>query len=230
MVNNGIYLLDGCTSVSVLDNVVVSDPYAGNEGIKLEGANLCAVLNNNVTNWAIDVTVDDGCVSCIVEHNLLGNPFSGVAFSDLGTDTQLLHVTVPFVDGTDPQDSGWLVNATTEYTRAFAMLPVEVQQVVRMKVYGRSAVTETHGMLADFTIYGAADNEAYTTHDGSVASRVSTSLNFAADDVIYWTITSAGVLALLGKDSVQVKAVYRGASSPNIDTQCYFRTVEVEYI
>jgi len=213
--------------------VVLSDPYAGNEGIKLVEDQLCAVLNNNVSNWVINVTVDSACVSCSVQHNLLGNPFCGTPFSDLGVNTQLAHVTVPFVDGKDPQDSGFLVDSTNggdDFARAYTMLPVEVQQIVRAKVYARSVVAEVHSMEADFTIYGAADNEAYTTHNGSAASLGSTSVNFAADDVVYWTLTAAGLLAMLGKDSVQVKVDYAAADGNNCATAAYFRTVEIEYV
>jgi hypothetical protein len=139
-------------------------------------------------------------------------------------------ITVPFSDGSDPQDSGFLIDANTEYARAWLRLPDEVLQVVKMKVYARSVVAEADKMRAEFVVFGGADNENYQTHNGSVANHPSTSSNFAADDVIYWTLTEAGILALLGGDSVEVKVLYEAAGGADCATNAYLRTVEIEYV
>lgn len=230
---HGIYL-NSVVDCVVSSNVVVNTQARNAvDGIRLAGTSTDNVVClNRVRGYDTGINVSAaGCSRTVIKDNVLLN--NTAVFADSGTDTKLASVIVPFVNGTDPQDSGFLVDSTNggdDFARAFTMLPVEVQQVVRGKVYARSAVAEVHSMEADFTIYGAADNEAYTTHNGSVAGLASTSINFAADDVIYWSLTAAGLLAMLGKDSVQVKVDYAAADGDNCATNAYFRTVEIEYV
>jgi len=139
----------------------------------------------------------------VINNKLIAN--TTAEFADAGVDTQLATYVVPFVDGTDPQDSGYLIDATTEMARAYLRLPPEVQQVVRVEVYARAKTLEVHEMELEMVVKGGADNEPYATHDGSIAALDSISVNFAADDVIFWRNTEAGTLALLGGDSVEVR-------------------------
>lgn len=166
----------------------------------------------------------------ITNNDLYNDGFGTAPFNDAGTGTRLASITVPFSNGTDPQDSGFLIDLAAEYARAHAFLDLEVVQVVRMKVYARSVVLEADKMRAEFVIYGGADNQPYNTHDGSVANHPSTSSNFAANDVIYWTIITAGVLALLGGDSIEVKVLYEDAGGADCATNAYFRAVTIEYV
>lgn len=149
----------------------------------------------------------------------------------LGLHDRLPTVKVPFVDGSDPDDSGFQVlTDDTHYARAYLLLPNEVQQTIRMKVHARAVILGAAAMRAQFIIYGAADNEVYTTHNGSVNNHPSTSTGFAADDIIFWTITEAGVLALLGEDSVEVRVQHAAAGNGDVVTNAYFRTVSLEYV
>ena len=223
------------SSDCILSGNLVTDGLGYNvrDGIRLLGTSEDNVIcNNRIRGYDIGINVSVAtCNRNLVKNNVLLN--NTVVFADSGIGTKLASVIVSFVDGTDPQDSGFLVDSTNggdDFARAYTMLPVEVQQVVRAKVYARSVVAETHSMEADFTVYGAADNEPYNTHDGSAASLGSTSVNFAADDVVYWALTAAGLLAMLGKDNVQVKVDYAAADGDNCATNAYFRTVEIEYV
>jgi hypothetical protein len=220
---------------SVISQNSVSNSYSYNvsNGINLSNQSTYNIVtDNNVKDYDIGINMSAAsCTNNTVKHNQLNNCVT--KFADAGVSTYLASVVVPFVNGTDPQDSGFLVDSTNggdDYARAFTMLPVEVQQVVRAKVYARSAAAETHSMEADFTVYGAAENEPYNTHNGSAASLASTSVNFAADDVIYWTLTAAGLLAMLGKDSIEAKVDYAAADGDNCATAAYFRTLEIEYV
>jgi parallel beta-helix repeat protein len=192
--------------------------------------NLCSAgAQLNKPRYGINVTA--GCAdNIVIDNDLFDDGFQTAPFNDAGTDTRLNTYKVPFSDGQDPQDSGYLIDADTEYARAWLRLPDKVAQVVRMKVYARSVVTEADKMRAEFVVYGAADNENYQTHNGSIANHPSSSSNFAADDVIYWTLTTAGVLALLGGDSVEVKVIHEAAGNGDCATDGYFRTVEIEYV
>jgi len=201
---------------------------AVDDGIFLDGADDNIIINNKTyANGRYGINISNAACD---RNRVFGNVFEGdvtAGFNDGGTGTILPTIVIPFVDGTDPQDSGFLIDAAAEFARAFLWLPLGVQQVVRMKVYARAAALSATTMAAEFVIYGAADNEAYTTHNGSVTNHPSTSSNFAADDVIYWTITTAGVLALLGGDSVEVKVLYNATA---VATNAYFRAVAIEYV
>ena len=225
----GIYLTS-CLYATCSSNVAYGAVYSGSEGIRLNACTSIQVLGNVLRTWATGIDIVAGATNKVKDNRMVS---CTTCFADTGTDTAIHSILVPFVNGTDPQDSGFLVNSTNggdDFARTYTMLPVEVQQVVRTKVYARSAILEVHAMEADFTIYGAADNEPYTTHNGSAASLASTSTNFAADDVIYWSLTNAGILALLRKDSVQVKVDYAAVDVDNCATNAYFRTVEIEYV
>lgn len=236
----GIYINDSS------HNTITSNTLSGNsqtatnttDDICLESSDYNNIQGNtcragvlaNKPRYGINISTAACDCNLVTDNDLYNDGFGTAPFNDAGTGTRLNVYLVPFVSGNDPQDSGFLIDAAAEYARAFLRLPPHVSQVVRMKVYARITITETDRMLADFTIYGSADNEAYNTHDGSVASLQSTTINFTTNDIGYWTITTAGVLALIGGDSIQVKVLHRIAGGADCQTGGYFRTVEIEYV
>ena len=228
------------------DNINVGGNYCIGNGqavtntsadICLDDSDYCNVQTNicrageetNVPNYGIEIC-GSSTGNLVKNNDLYDDGFGTAPFNDEGTDTKLASITVSFCDGTEPLDSGFLIDLAAEYARAFAFLNIEVTQVVRIKVYARSVVAEVHEMELEMVIYGGADNQAYTTHNGSVAQLDSTSVNFGADDIIYWTITEAGVLALLGGDSMEIKVLHEAAEGDNCATNAYFRTVTIEYV
>jgi parallel beta-helix repeat protein len=184
----------------------------------------------NVPDFGININSADCDGNIVIDNDLYNDGFVTASFNDAGTGTKLNVYVVPFGDGTDPQDSGFLIDAAAEMARSWLRLPAKVHQVVRMKVYARSVPAEADHMRLELVINGGADNEPFNTHVGSVADHPSTSVNFAANDVIYWTVITAGVLALLGGDSVEVKVLHEIAGGADIATNAYFRTVEIEYV
>lgn len=254
--STGMYCYNSAVMTNVIGNVVWSMTN-NSDGIDIEG--ISNVMNNichhntgngifvwsfgglldynhcyNNTGYGLRVNGAEGPIR-LGPNNWLRNNTAG-AFIITGTEAQIVAnvtfptIVVPFFDGTEAQDSGWLINSAGDMARATILLPASIQQVVATRVYLRSTITEAHKMLCDFNIYGGADNEPYNTHNGSVASQLSYSANFAADDVIFFRITTAGVLALLGGDSVELKAIFRATDQTNCDTGGYFRTVSVEYV
>lgn len=183
----------------------------------------------NQPEYGITVA-DGGCDGNIIQGNDLHDAGKTANFNDAGTDTRLNVYVVPFSNGDDPQFSGFQIDAAAELARGWLRLPAEVVQVVRIKVYGVALDAEADKMRAEFTINGGASDEAANTHIGSVANHPSTTSNFAAIDVIYWTITTAGVLDLVGGDSVVVEVVYEDAGGGDCATNAVFRTVEIEYV
>jgi len=57
----------------------------------------------------------------------------------------------------------------------------------------------------------------------------STSSNFGADDIIYWTISGVA-LNLLGGDSVEIKVLHEAAAGADCATDAFFRMVAFEYV
>jgi len=138
-------------------------------------------------------------------------------------------LVIPFVNGTAWDDRGWDVDQAAEYAATFFSLPPNISSVVAVYIYAHSVVTEGDKMELDIAINGGADNEPYNTHSYSGSGVDSTSSNFAANDIIYWTVTHADVTALTGGDSVEVKVVYAAAAGANCATDARFRTIEIEY-
>jgi len=164
----------------------------------------------------------------VQNNRLTGN--TGPCISDGGTNTELAAYVVPFSDGFDPQDSGYLIDANTEFALAWARLPVEVQQVLRMKIYARAVILSAAAMRLEINVNGGASNEAFNTHATAAPNTPSTTINFAADDVIFWTLTSAQITALLGGDSVEVKVLHEAAGNGDVITNAFLRTVEFDYV
>jgi parallel beta-helix repeat protein len=227
--NCGILGANSLTGCVISNNYVILNAFSG---IRLEDACNDNQIENNYCrgNGAYGIVI--AAATCnenrLKNNKLIANALGAVI--DLGTLTQLPVYVVPFSHGSDPQDSGFLIDYPTEMARAWLRLPNEVQQVVRMKVYARSIATEADRMRLELVIYGAADNEPYNTNNGSIADHPSTSVNFAADDIIFWTIITAGVLALIGGDSVEVKVLWETQGGGDCPTGAYFRTVEIEYV
>lgn len=184
----------------------------------------------NTPAYGIDIYDADCDLNRIIDNDLYDSGTTGKVNDD-GTGTIGLSVVVPFSDGTDPQDSGYLIDADTELARAFLFLPAdgEVQQVRFLKIYARGLTTETDGMRLEINVNGGADNQVYTTHATAAPNSPSTSTNIAADDVIYWTLNSAQILALSAGDSIEVKVLHEAAGGADVETNAYFRTVEIGY-
>lgn len=135
-----------------------------------------------------------------------------------------------FAGGTSPQASGCLINAGGNQAWCHPFIPRRVQQIIRMKMYARSGVLEADSMNVELVVRAGADNEPYATHAVAVNPWVSTSVNFAADDVIHWTTIDAGLLAMGALDSLEVIVLHAAAGNGDCATNAYVRTAEFEYI
>jgi len=226
--NNGAIIGNTCTENSQDADNTYDDIYLEESDHNDIQSNTCrAGAQANKPRYGINISDAASDENLVIDNDLYDDGFIAAPFNDVGTGTKLNIFVAPFVDGTDPQDSGFLINAAAEMARTWLRLPDKVVQVVRMKVYARTAQGfNVPSMTADFVIYGAVDNEPYNTHNGSVANKTTTPSR-APDDIIFWLLTEAGILALKGGDSVEVKVLY---CVTNIATNAYFRTVEIEYV
>lgn len=159
-------------------------------------------------------------------HNFLRNNATAPARL-LGLNDFLPTVVFPFVDGSDPQDSGFLIDAAGEFARAYGYLPFEVQQVVRVRVHARPVITNVNGMYARYTLWAAAVGENYQTHGGTPLDVLTAAVT--ADVIISWIMPSTPWLALLGGDSFELKVEHHIGTDTE-HTNAYFRTVTFEYV
>jgi len=236
--DNGIYLIYAdwniITGNSFMDNSQNTTNTKDNLAIERGDNNTIADnlmrvgYETNEPRYGISILNAASDKNRIIDNDLYDSGATGKVY-DEGTGTIGLSVVVPFVDGTDPQDSGFLLDADTELARAYLFLPDEVQQVRYLKIYARSVVAEADKMRLEIIVNGGADNEAYTTHQTLAPNTPSTSANFAADDVIYWTLNSAQILALSAGDSIEIKVLHEAAGNGDCATNAYFRTVEIGY-
>lgn len=196
----------------------------------IDGATTEIDIRNNrlIGAGTFAVEIAAGCTDIGVFDNVLQGTTAPV--SDAGTGTRYRAVMVPFSDGSDPQDSGYLIDAGGELARAWLRLPEYVQQVMSIKIYARAVVLSAAAMRLEINANGGASNEPFGTHATAQPNTPSVTTNFAANDVIYWQLTVAGITALLGGDSVEVKVLHEIAGGGDVATNAYLRTVELEYV
>lgn len=236
--DDGILVTDGSTHNVVADNIIYNNSKATNlacDNIAIDNGdynlvqgNICRVGPSG-NRAAYGISVVAGTENEVIDNDLYDSGLTA-PFNDTATNTRLNIYLVPFSHGSDPQDSGYLIDLGGELARAWARLPSKVIQIVRMKIYARAAILSANAMRLEINVNGGADNEAFNTHATAAPNTPSTSTNFAADDVIYWTLASAQIVALLGGDSVEIKVLHEAAGDGDVATNAYFRTVEFEYV
>ena len=155
----------------------------------------------------------------------------GISVSGSGSENATVTVTnlldevaFPFVYGSAIDDAqGWDIDEAGEFATAFFQIPDGVTAVENLEIWAYSVVTEAEAMHLEISVNGAASNEAYNTHTYTGTNVDSTTTNFAAGDVIYWSITDANVTALTGGDSGVIKITYEGAAGDDCATDARFR-------
>lgn len=106
-------------------------------------------------------------------------------------------------------------------------VPASFVSASKIVIWARADLTETHGMRASINVYAGADNEAYNTHTTS-GTYVTTTQNFATDDIIYWEvdISATGITA---GDHVQLQLQFIAADATDSATYCYVTEMIFQY-
>jgi len=189
-------------------------------GIYLSSSDYGTVTGNTISDYDKEVGGNEAIEEAGTStHNIIRNN-TGQASQTFG---------FPFIDGTAYDDQGWDIDAADEYATAFARVPEDVVEITCMRIWAYSVVTEADGMCLEISVNGAGDNEAWNTHSYAGTDVGSVSTNFAAGDIIYWEVTEAALLALVGGDSVVVKVLHEAGSDGYCATDARFRCVEFEY-
>lgn len=215
---------------------------ADNAGVKFQ--------QNADNNWVTDCIIHD-CATGIeidaateLSNTALGNKFYNVTnlLIDNGTGTILPTVRACFIK--ELGTAAWIttaaaamgidIDAADEGALAKIKLPLDLQSIIRIKVWGIAQVAEADGMQLQTASTGAGgDNENWNTHP-STMTKTSLTLNFAVGDVIQWSFVPAddNIGSLLAGDFLQWCCYYAAASGANCATDLLLagEGLEIQYV
>ncbi len=253
-VRHGIYMREVTNSILVGNTCNGND--SGNtgtyDGICLEyngdyNLIMCNTCNDN-DRWGISI----GSATCQgnwVKNNFLRGNTSG-PFNDAGTDTVLAAKTFQFIAGGDVEGTavwakfisasasakGWQVNGADDWAVALYQLPLEVQQVVRIKIWAvalGAPINPGGQMHLNVLINGGLSNLAYTSVTVGIVSFDGEEIDYVNADVVHWSIDAtddADVNNLVAGMSLECKVIYRAGDDPDGATNAVLRCVEIEYV
>lgn len=232
---NGIHIDDG-DGTKVIGNVIEDC----DNGVYLVDGDDCSVELNTFDTCTLGI---DLSAATVVRCRLTGgNHFIGctTCITDNGTSTLLPTIPKTFMEGVtfiwaDASPKGWEIDEADEYAIAFVTLPLGVQQVVRIKIWGVGLAAPGVGnqMRLEININAGQDDEAYTAEAIAIANKNNVTENFAVNDVIHWMIDAtddADIGDLIGGDQLEIKVKHEIAGNGDIATDAILRTVDIEYV
>jgi len=198
---NGIFINGGNNCL------VASNRISGHktDGIKITSGNLNFLTGNTVTGvtgYGVNITDAASDSNRVKNNDLRGN--TAGCINDSGTGTILDVVRASFIKElgtavwitTAAAPMGIDIDAADEGALAKIKLPSDLQQVVRIKVFGIAQVAEADHMVLTVAAGAGVDtvatpHEAWNAEAIAVAAKPSTTVNFANLDVIQWVFTPA---------------------------------------
>jgi len=216
------------------EHVFITGNYikACGSGIRLEYMQYSWIAYNFlVDGTARGIRIENTCTSIRFGPHYIYNQGGGIV-TDNGVNTEWPSVTMQFAlygDGATIETDGILVDAANEWGLAQIFMPWEAHTIVKLEISGRSVVAEGDGMLLELRTNAGADNEPSNTHTETVTV-ISTTLNFAANDIIRWLRSSDVITAIKGGDSLSVRCVHAAAVAPDCATNVDLRNLTVYYI
>jgi len=238
---DGIYGT-GKSSCVIEGGVIAS---CGGSGIQLAGT--CSgnrILGVTcLSNGAYGINIAAATVSGteVLGCRLSGNTSGQI--NDAGTGTILPTVRACFVK--ELGTAAWIVTAASamgididaadEGALAKIKLPQDLQQVVRIKVWGTAQVTEADHMTLLIAAGAGGDNESWTGEAIAVAGKLSDTVNFTALDNIQWTFTAADdadIGHLTAGDFLQWCCYYNALSGVDCATDLLLagEGLEIQYV
>jgi len=193
-------------------------------------------------NWGIMAAA--GCNGNVLHPNRYYGVFNNGRLSDSGTDNifgarscQLVQAIngAALADGGLVAPSGVDVDANDEAAVGRRWLPLDVQEVLKIRIYGHSNVIEaTNNMLLRIIANAGSSSEQWDAENVDVPNEPSIEEGgIIAKDVLSWIISKADDASLgnfVGGDFVQIMAVGEAAVAPDIGTDALFGEAVIEYI
>lgn len=237
----------------------------GTSGVLATGNNLIITGNefNGINVELYNLYIDSGVTSALITNNqfqgattacirnistgatIKNNKYSTVTpLSDTGTGTILASKTFQF---TEPiigaivvvSPTGVDVDAATEGALVWGQLPIDVQQVMRIRVWAVATggpIGAGGQMHLAITFNAGAANATYNTATKSwtLADFDGTDTDYVTNDVVSWVIVDANVgnelKNLVAGDSFEFFALYNAGADPDGATDAVFRCIEIEYV
>ena len=245
---SGIFLFGG--SFNMISSNTISDDQGAptqQNGITLRAtADLVEniIVNNTMRgNITFGININAGPINTVV----IGNRMTGNGarpIQDLGTDTILATKTIQFIQGTtfisaDGSAKGWEINAEADFAIALGQLPLEVQQVLRIKIWAVAlgAPAGAGGQMHLDILFNAGGSlEAWNlaANSWTLANFNGEEADYVNTDVIHWVVEDGDVgneiRNLLGGDSLEMKVNGGTAAAPDGATNAIFRVMEIEYV
>ena len=170
--------------------------------------------------------------------------------NDVGTGTKLATKTFSFIAGGDVDGTalwanyvsatasakGWEVDDAADWAEALGQLPLELQQIVRFKIWAVALGAPIGGggqMHLEINMNAGASNLAYTTEPVALANFDGEEADYVATDVVHWVVDSgddADIGSMVGGMSIEIEVIYEVGAAPDGATNAVFRTVEIEYV
>lgn len=265
----GIYIL-GCGSLSIFQNQCYEN---GNDGIHVTNNNISMICNNNCgMNGRDGLRLSLATTDAIVDGNMLNDANGGYGINiaaatvlrttigtnnlhnnttgciqDLGTDTQLPTVVLPFVEGgdatgpihaqfihADGSPKGWEIDANNEWAIALGVMPQGCQQSLRIKVWAVSLAATAAGvnMRLELVANAGRSGEAFNAEAIAVANHDSVETNLAINDIVHWIFDATDdvdIDDLVAGDEVEIKVKHEAADG-EAATDAVFRCATIEYV
>ncbi len=246
---HGVYIYDCSAGVTVVGNICNENDRLNTgtyDGICVELNGDDVKIHSNTCNdndrYGINI-VDATCDRVWVKNNQLRGNTTG-ALNDAGTNTKLATIPMPFIQGTafisaDGSAKGWEINAEADMAVALGQLPLEVQQVIRLKIWAVAlgAPAGAGGQMHLDILFNAGGSlEAYNlaANSWTLANFDGEEADYVNTDGIHWVVEDGDVgdeiSNLLGGDSLELKVNGGTAVAPDGATNATFRVVEVEYV
>lgn len=253
-IQHGIYVHGGRGS-TVIGNICFRndlDDTGTYDGICLtSSADDTTVMCNQCTeNDRYGISIETAnCDRNLVKSNILRDNTAG-PFSDAGTDTKLATKTFQFIAGGDAEGiavwasfvsanasaKGWSVTGADDWAVALGQLPLELQQVVRIKIWAvalGAPIGAGGQMHFDILINAGASNLAYTTETIGLVSFDGEEADYVATDVVHWLIDAgddADLNDFVAGMSIECKVIYQAGDDPDGATNAVLRVMEIEYV
>jgi len=223
------------------------------DGINITDVSLDNIIHSNTCNdndrYGINIDDVRSLRNWVKNNQLIGNT-SGPFNDSTANLTKLATKTFPFIAGGDAEGiavwtsfvsasasaKGWSVTGADDWAVALSQLPLELQQVVRIKIWAVAlgAPIDTGGQMhLDALLNAGASNLAYTTETVGVTGFDGVEADYVATDVVHWLIDAgddADVNDLAGGMSIECKVIYAAGADPDGATNAILRAVEIEYV
>jgi len=248
-VQHGIAVGGDSDNCHIMGNSIYRNDYANSatyDGVCIYGTSCNNIITNNriLDNDRYEVSTDATANYNTIKNNDFTGTDRELIIYDLGTGNKFHTVNVPFIkelNGTLETTSpiGVLIDAATETALTWGVLPAEVQQAIRLKIWAiaKGAPVNAGGQMhGEFTWNAGGSLEDYNlaANSWNLTNFDSEEADYAANKVIHWVIEDGDVgnelRALAGGDVFELHVIYESAADPDGATNAVIRSVEIEYV